>query len=238
MEQVVFKGRIDVNTDHIELLRGSCNVHFIRVFPQNHSDAIKQLLKLILDYSWLSKIERRSIRDAFQRRAEKTVQKIQQNIEDCKDDKITSQVAEYIVSTSALSAIADKLHYETVPLSELLGKKISRNPGFDYHCWCPCRNILIFGEAKYIADRSAYISALTQIIEFISVSKDVEDLPDIEHFVPEEVCANVTKEIKGFSAAFSCKNLESSELIKNIKNRPEYSSLLQYKELILVAVNL
>jgi hypothetical protein len=43
---------------------------------------------------------------------------------------------------------------------------------------------------------------------------------------------------KGFSAAFSAKTTNTDKIIANITKRPDFQSLLQYEELILVAVDL
>ena len=46
------------------------------------------------------------------------------------------------------------------------------------------------------------------------------------------------KGIKGFSAAFSAKSTGTDKIIKNIVKRKDFQDLLQYEEIILVAVDL
>ena len=78
-------------------------------------------------------------------------------------------------------ALINQLNYLDIPLAELLGKKKSGNPGFDFHSANLATDTVIFGEAKYVAATSAYSTALPQIEGFIRDKKDIEDLPDLKN---------------------------------------------------------
>lgn len=97
---------------------------------------------------------------------------------------------------------------------------------------------VIFGEAKYVAATTAYSSALPQIVDFIKDGKDVEDLPELKPFCTTSALQRAAVGRKGFSAAFSAKTTSTDKIIANITKRPDFQSLLQYEELILVAVDL
>ena len=114
----------------------------------------------------------------------------------------------------------------------------SGNPGFDFHSQNKITDTVIFGEAKYVATTTAYSSALPQIVDFIRDGKDVEDLPELKPFCTASALQRAADGRKGFSAAFSAKTTNTDRIIANITKRPDFQSLLQYEELILVAVDL
>ena len=73
-----------------------------------------------------------------------------------------------MVSELAREAIVSELNYLDIPLAELLGKKISGNPGFDFHSQNNATNTVIFGEAKYVTAHSGYPRAIDQIKAFVA----------------------------------------------------------------------
>ena len=151
---------------------------------------------------------------------------------------MTSSAGEYIVSELARETLINQLKYLDIPLAELLGKKKSGNPGFDFHSANLTTDTVIFGEAKYVATTSAYSTALPQIEGFIRDKKDIEDLPDLKPFCPANALNRAYKGQKGFAAAFSARSTSSDDLIDTIKARSDFKSLLCYEEIILVAVNI
>ena len=112
-----------------------------------------------------------------------------------------------------------KLDYLDIPLAELVGKKRSGNPGFDFHSQNKTTDTVIFGEAKYVTATTAYSSALPQIVDFIGDEKDVEDLPELKPFCTTSALQRAANGIKGFSAAFSAKTTSTDRIIANIKKR-------------------
>lgn len=177
-------------------------------------------------------------KNSFASRAKKTIDDIKEKFYKCVDDNISKDAGEYVVSELARETMVSKLDYLDIPLDELVGKKRSGNPGFDFHSQNKITDTVIFGEAKYIAAATAYSSALPQIVDFIRVGKDVEDLPELKPFCTTSALQRAADGKKGFSAAFSAKTTSTDKIIANIMKRPDFQSLLQYEELILVAVDL
>lgn len=213
-------------------------VQFIRIDPEDISATLSDILCTLMDLSWLSKFDQDFERKAFDLRAKKTIDDIKEKFDKCVDDGISKDAGEYVVSELARETIVSKLDYLDIPLAELLGKKCSGNPGFDFHSQNKITDTVIFGEAKYVATKTAYSSALPQIVNFIKDGKDVEDLPELKPFCTTLALQKVADGIKGFSAAFSAKTTSTDSIIANITKRPDFQSLLQYEELILVAVDL
>lgn len=143
-----------------------------------------------------------------------------------------------MVSELAREAIVSELNYLDIPLAELLGKKISGNPGFDFHSQNNATNTVIFGEAKYVTAHSGYPRAIDQIKAFVDDKKDIADIADLRDFCSAIALSRVIDGSKGFAAAFSAKSTPSDKLISAITAKDSFQELLKYEEVILVAVNL
>lgn len=188
--------------------------------------------------SWLKNFDTDFEKSAFVSRAKKTVDDIKNKFTLCSNDGITSEAGEYIVSVLSKDALTQELNYLNIPLPELLGKKKSGNPGFDFHSENMITDTVIFGEAKYIAASSAYSSALSQINDFVEEGKDIEDLPELKPFCTTTSLSAAIAGRKGFAVAFSAKKTSSDVLIKKISVRDDFKSLLCHSEIILLAVNI
>ena len=217
---------------------GAASVYFIRIDPEDISDTLSDILKVLMDLSWLKHFDEDYMVQSYQHRAQITINNIKEKFTACDEGPLTKDAGEYVVSELSREAIVSNLGYLDIPLAELLGKKISGNPGFDFHTQNLSTDTVIFGEAKYLSLQSAYPSAITQINEFIETEKDLADLADLEHFCTPESLRRAADGVKGFAAAFSAKGTSSDKLISSIQARKEYSALLNYNEIILVAVNL
>lgn len=213
-------------------------VQFIRVDPEDISVTLADILRVLMDMSWLKNFDEDYEKSAFASRANKTIEAIKDKFDKCSNDKVTESAGEYVVSELAREALINQLNYLNIPLAELLGKKKSGNSGFDFHSENLTTNTVIFGEAKYVATTSAYSTALPQIINFIRDRKDIEDLPDLKPFCTSQALNRANSGQKGFAAAFSAKSTSSDKLIEIIKTRSDFQSLLTYEEIILVAVNI
>lgn len=222
---------------HIEI-DGHADVQFIRIDPEDLSITLNDILSALMNLSWLKNFDQDYMVQSFQHRAEKTIADIKKKFEDCAEDRLTSDAGEYVVSVLAKDALTTELSYLDIPLGELLGRKTSGNPGFDFYSQNPTTDTVIFGEAKYIAKQSAYPSALTQISEFIRDKKDIDDIGDLAPFCTSAALNRVVGGSKGFAAAFSAKRTNSEQMLNSIKSRRDFNSLLCYEEVILVAVNL
>lgn len=219
-------------------VKGKANVHFIRIDPEDTSETLSNLLIQIMNLSWLKNFDKDYVASSYEERAKITVKDIQAKFSACDNGKLTSEAGEYVVSELAREAIVDKLDYLDIPLAELLGKKVSGNPGFDFHSQNKLTDTVIFGEAKYIASSSAYYTAIKQINKFIEDKKDIRDIADLQPFCTGKALERANKGEKGFAAAFSTKSTSSDRIISSITAMAEFNALIAYNELILVAVNL
>ena len=213
-------------------------VQFIRIDPEDISVTLADILKVLMDMSWLKNFDEEYERAGYESRAQKTIDDIKEKFNACSDDKVTKDAGEYVVSEVAREAIVSQLSYLSIPLAELLGKKKAGNHGFDFHTANITTDTVIFGEAKYLSRTSAYSTALPQIEKFIKDRKDIEDLPDLKSFCTSNALNRANNGQKGFAAAFSAKSTSSDSLINTIKARSDFKALLQYEEIILVAVNI
>ncbi|MCC8407672.1 hypothetical protein LJ707_01945 [Mucilaginibacter sp. UR6-1] len=220
--------------DHIQIEN---HISFIRIDPTDISLTLRNILVSFNDLSWIRQFDDEYQRVSYQVRARKTADHIANFIIKAKADKITSSSAEYVVSELARQTIVEKLNYLDIPLAELFKKNIILNPGFDFYT----RNlneILLFGEAKYVAKQSAFGRSLEQIIRFANQQQDISDLNDIKDFFCKNSMNNCVKGHKGYIAAFSAKATPTDQLIKSIKRNKHFVDASKYKELICVAVNL
>lgn len=217
---------------------GKASVCFIRIDPEDISATLSDVLKTLMDLSWLTQFDEDYIATSYRQRAQITINDIKAKFAACDNSQLTKDSGEYVVSEISREAIVSNLGYLDIPLAELLGKKKSGNPGFDFHTQNPSTNTVIFGEAKYQSTRSAHLSALTQINKFIATEKDVADIADLQPFCTSQALHRAANGMKGFAAAFSAKRTSSDSLISAIQSRTEYTALLKYDEVILVAVNL
>ena len=221
----------------LEELRPS-NVRFIRIDPEDLTQTLSDILISLLNLSWLNKFDEDFEIAAFRSRATKTIKDIKDKFSKCTDDSITSDAGEYVVSELSRKALISELNYLDIPLGELLGKKKSGNPGFDFHSQNPNTDTVIFGEAKYIASTTAYSSALSQIKDFIQNGKDIEDLPELKPFCTTLALHRALDGNKGFAAAFSAKSTPSITILDNIKKRDDFQEIIKYEEVVLLAVNI
>ena len=187
--------------------------YFLRVQPDDLKVTLSQIFYVLSDLSWISSFDEDYIRESFQERAKATLADIYAKITTSSTDEVSSDAGEYVVSELAREAIVDKLGYLDIPLAELYNKKKSGNPGFDFHSQS-LDEVIIFGEAKYL------------------------DLADLRDFCSQNALSSVSKGMKGFAVAFSAKSTPSDTLASNIIKNKDFISLLQYQEIIIVAVNI
>ena len=226
-------------TDHKVLSEYSpAKVQFFRIDPEDVSATLADILRVLMDLSWLSKFDQDYEKKAFALRAQKTIDDIKNKFDQCIDDSITKDAGEYVVSELARETLIAKLDYLDIPLAELVGKKRSGNPGFDFHSQNKITDTVIFGEAKYVTKTTAYSSALPQIVEFIRDGKDIKDLPELKPFCTSLALQKAADGTKGFSEEKKKKSTGTDKIIESIVKRTDFQHLLQYEEIILVAVDL
>lgn len=210
---------------------------FIRVEPENLKSTLTDIINILSNLSWISRFDEEYIRESFEARTQDTIEDIHSKLMSTSCDPISSDAGEYVVSELAREAIVHKMGYLDIPLAELYNKKKSGNPGFDFHSQTPDHTI-IFGEAKYLSTKNAYGTGLRQVVNFITERKDLKDIIDLRYFCSAEALTNASKGVKGFAIAFSAKETPSEQLIRNIAQNTDFEEILQYQEIIMVAVNL
>lgn len=142
-----------------------------------------------------------------------------------------------MISITAKDTIVETLNYKDIPIGEVLGQKVSNNPGFDYYAENIKENYVVFGEAKYKTNSSSYRAALKQILMFIGQKRDFSDYISIKEFLENETIENMQKKIKGFSAGFTFLG-KKENFITQIFQKEDFQELLKYKELILIGVKI
>lgn len=213
------------------------HITFIRINPTNVELTLKEVFDSLANLSWLNDFDKDWLKEGYQVRADATIKHIANNIIKAGDDKVTSNSGEYVISELARLTLINELSYSNIPLAELIKKQKSGNPGFDFYSE-NSSNILLFGEAKYLANQNAYGRAFEQIVRFINEKSDIGDLPDINKFCSDASISNVLKCIKGFAASFTSKDTSTVTLVKNIQGNEDYKILAKFTELVCVAVNL
>lgn len=224
--------------DRYELQIGKCKrVHFIRVDVADLSVTILDIISSLNDLSWINKFDKSYKKESFLARAKPTADALSRQLLSNHGDKITKETGEYIVSEVSRKSIIQEFDYLAIPLSELLGRKLTGNPGFDFFTVNDC-NTIIFGEAKYLSNQNAYGSAFAQVVKFIDLKKDIADLKLIDDFCNDVALNKVVKGDKGFAIGFSAKTDSTEDLITNITRNKNFLELLKYEEIIIVAVNI
>lgn len=215
------------------------NIHFfrIKINQENVSVTLREVLNCLNELSWLSKFDKEYMQNSFNKRATDTIDYITTNIINGTESEVTTDSGEYVVSVLSKKTIVDKLDYLDIPLAELIKEKVVGNPGFDFYSENK-NNILLFGEAKYVAKANAYNKALEQIEKFSISGKDINDIASIDHFFSEKSLENASNGDKGYIAAFSSTEIETEYLVKHIQNNEHYKNLSSHKELICVAVTI
>ena len=212
------------------------NIFFIRIDPEDISMTVKELVISFSNLSWISRFDKDYIKSSFQKRAQDTADYLAKMLKCKEENKVTSSTGEYVVSELARQALVTNMEYLDIPLAELFKEQICGNPGFDYYS-ANKEKIIIFGEAKYLADRNAFGSGISQVSKFIEEGQDISDLNDIDKFFEEDSLAKANNGEKAYSIAFSSKATSSDKIISAIKKHKNYSHIAKYKEILFVAVN-
>ncbi|TDQ23888.1 hypothetical protein [Tenacibaculum caenipelagi] len=221
---IIYNNKID---DHIT---------FIRINPTDIKVTLREIFNSISNIAWISSFDEDYIKDGFKVRAEATIDYISKNIIRSNEDEVTKNSGECLVSELARKTVVSEMKYLDIPLGELIKEKDFGNHGFDFFSKNN-DNILLFGEAKYVAAQNAYGKALKQIVKFIG-KKDKSDVIAIDKFCCEDSKRNFASGNKGFMAAFAAKSTSTKKIIKGIQENTDFQELIKYNELICIAVNI
>jgi len=231
--RIISNVKYDLNTIGIE---SDCEVHCIHVQILDFKNRAEEMITTISDNSWISKFSG-TTRKSFKARAQRTIEKLVNDILKKVDSEITVEFGEFLISDTAQLALMRGHSHFKVPLAELFGRKVTGNPGFDFHTESS-KNLIIFGEAKYSCESTPRAKALSQIVKFIELEKDNAELIILEHFVSSKAMKNADEDKKGYVAAFSL-NSDNPELIfKNALKSEVVVKLLTFPELYLIAIQI
>lgn len=216
---------------------GETNIKFLRVKVDNLESNVREIIKNLYDVSWLNKLATEELKVGFMSCAEPTIKRMCKDLETALEGDSVSDIGEYIVSNVARLIVEECYNYYVLPLAELLKEKVSNNSGFDYH-FQTNENIPVFGEAKYVANSNAYGKALSQVNRFIKENKDKKEIQLLSNFLSREAISNIVLGNKGYSISFSTTEITSEKLIEHILENEDFKKLLEYKEIIMVAVEI
>jgi hypothetical protein len=213
------------------------HILFIRIEPTDVKVTLRDVFKSLSDLAWISDFDKPYIQNAFQVRAEETINYIGNNIISKSDDKITRDTGEIVVSELSRLTVIKELGYLDIPLAELIKSQAVGNDGFDFFSK-NLEKIILFGEAKYNSRQNAYGAAFEQINRFEKIKQDVSDIKEISEFCCEESLNNHTNGMKGFIASFASKTTSTNTILTGIKRNTDFNNLKKFNEIICVAVNI
>jgi len=213
------------------------HITFFRIEPTDIKVTLREIMLSLSDMAWIHRFDLGYLTSAYEQRTQESIDYISANILKSTEDSVTSNSGEYIVSELARTTIVENLKYLDIPLAELFKEKVIKNHGFDFYT----RNlseILLFGEAKYSSRDNSYGESLGQIMEFVNIKQDLNDLPDIDRFCCDTSKKNFINGDKGYISAFSSKSITTDKLIAGIKKNKDFALASAFKELICIAVNI
>ena len=194
----------------------------------------KEMIATISNTSWLENLGAVE-KITFEARAQRTIEKIVEQILEKFEDEVTADFGEFMISESAQTFLHQSLGHIKVPLAELLKEKISGNPGFDFHTESNT-SCIAFGEAKYSGSINPHPNAINQIVDFIKLKKDSAELIIIQNFVTEDAIAKSIEGKKAYVAAFSINSKNPNSIIKNALRSDAITPLLCFPELYIIGV--
>jgi len=219
----------------------SNNGYYIRVLVTNQAVSLHYIFQSLIDISWTNTFFAgvEWLKSSMINRATVTIDKISSDFNNGLNPTINKDTGEKLVSEISRRSLVEDFQYWDMPLAELFKQKADGNPGFDFHTITPINDILMFGEAKYVAGQTAYNSAMNQIGDFIVKRKDMMDLAEVCHFMPSQTpLDNAAKNIKGYVDAFSTNGASDDYLISKVTEHKNYNTLSQYPQFIAIAVDL
>lgn len=217
------------------------NGWYLRVKVTDKTVTLRSIYQSLIDDSWINHFFPQGgwIAASLTARTGPTIQRIASDFDNGINPVVNRDTGEKLVSEVSRRTLVEDYHYWDMPIAELFKQKVDGNPGFDFHTVTPDGVLLMFGEAKYVANTNAYNSAFKQIPEFISDGKDLKDLFEIRDFMPSsKPLDNANNGMKGYIAAFSTNKSDDNDIIFKVIGHKNYDHLSQYPKFIVIAVDL
>lgn len=229
--QIIKQEIIDLETLGID---SSSVVHLLHVKILDVHQKAQEIITMLADKTWISKLNAVS-QLSYQSRAQKTIEKLVNNILSKVEDAVTEDFGEYLVSDSAGESLVQIHQHIKIPLAELWKEQMTGNPGFDFHTES-ATNLIAFGEAKFKTTGSPYSVAITQIADFIIDEKDLMEVSDLQNFVSSTAVTNIMDKKRAFIAAFSINAANPDLIFQNMLKHDRFKELTAHAELYLIAV--
>ncbi|EHK9076597.1 hypothetical protein ACWOQH_002904 [Vibrio parahaemolyticus] len=212
----------------------SIKVHSILINIDNIKDRASEMIAVIQDVCWLKELDPVA-KLSYEARAQRTIEKLVDNVLTKVEDEVTEEFGEFMISASAQDALVSAFDHVKVPLAELLKEKISGNPGFDFHTETN-GHLIAFGEAKFSGTINPYRNALEQIRDFINLKKNDAELVDLQNFVTKEAVNNHLKSKSAYVAAFSINSKNPSNIMGNAFDSEYMKQVFDQEEVYLIGV--
>lgn len=217
----------------------SCSVHAIHIQVSDVAERIREVFRTISDTSWVKELDELAS-SVLGSAADRTIEKLREKVfledeEGNVTDELTADVGEYVISVSATHVLNGEYKHESFPLSELWKEQISGNPGFDYHS-LNSKELILFGEAKFRKDQTAYSVALTDAVKLRDGEKDILDLLYLKELAGVFACTNCKNGFRVFSVAFTVNGANISAIMNNAANSAKAKKLYEHGELYLIGV--
>ena len=214
---------------------------YIRVQVTDQTVTLQNVYQSLINDNWTNRFFAHCgwMQTSVTARVAPTIQKIMSDFNNGTNPTVNSDTGEKLVSEISRRTLVEDYDYWDMPIAELFKQKKDGNPGFDFHTVTPDGLLLMFGEAKYVANTTAYNSALNQIGKFIRERKDMMDLFEIHRFMPSQTpLENANNNIKGYIAAFSTNGDTDSNIMSKVTGHKNYNILSLYPLFIAIAVDL
>ena len=215
------------------------NITFIRLKSVDMTVTLREIYASIASLCWISNLPNISfgLETSLRVRSLGTINTLRDLFNRNPNSAISGNIGEYVISEMARSSLINEMGYLDIPLGEVIKQQVTGNPGFDFFSMNK-NQVVLFGEAKFVAGRNAYGSAMRQIDDFITEGRDITDLVDLQPFCPPSSLDDVARERKGFVAAFSATDIPSATIIHGIQQNPHFANISRYDELICVAISI
>lgn len=211
---------------HHEIIsgEGSGKIKICHVNVQELNKIAEALSASVQDTSWVMALDNKA-HLAYRKTVAETAELLV-NIFNSpyKENSISDEFGEIMVSMSSSRALMKIFDHFSVPISELWKPQVKQNEGFDFHTVC-LSDIINFGEAKYSGGASPHGRASRQANKFIDDEKHLRDIVHLVSLVSDVAIKNLENNIFGVVLAFSLNSKDPIKIFKNVLKSLSASSL-------------